>query len=75
MKTTRQTDPTLAVAYIRVSTDDQNLAPEAQRASIDAWAARQGCPQVSQPRCTQANPGHDLVATTALELGAAHRGR
>ena len=36
------TDPTIAVAYIRVSTDDQNLGPEAQRASIAAWAARQG---------------------------------
>ncbi len=42
MKSTRQTDSALAVAYIRVSTDDQNLGPDAQRASIAAWAARQG---------------------------------
>src|SRR5260221_1880240 len=42
MKSTRQTDPALAVAYIRVSTEDQNLGPDAQRASIAAWAARQG---------------------------------
>lgn len=34
--------PRLAVAYLRVSTDDQHLGPEAQRASIDAWAAREG---------------------------------
>src|SRR5580700_4569263 len=32
----------VAVAYIRVSTDDQKLGPEAQRASIEAWAAREG---------------------------------
>lgn len=35
-------DPTLAIAYLRVSTDDQQLGPEAQRAAIEAWAARQG---------------------------------
>ena len=27
-----------AVAYLRASTDDQRLSPEAQRASIEAWA-------------------------------------
>lgn len=31
-----------AIAYIRVSTDDQHLGPEAQRGAIEAWAARQG---------------------------------
>src|SRR6185295_17243123 len=35
-------DLTVAVAYIRVSTEDQNLGPDAQRASVAAWAARQG---------------------------------
>jgi len=35
-------DPSKAVAYLRVSTEDQALGPEAQRASIEAWAARQG---------------------------------
>jgi DNA invertase Pin-like site-specific DNA recombinase len=34
--------PTVAVAYLRVSTDDQKLGPHAQRASIEAWAAREG---------------------------------
>jgi site-specific DNA recombinase len=33
---------TIAVAYIRVSKDDQKLGREAQRASIEAWAAREG---------------------------------
>lgn len=31
-----------AVAYLRVSTDEQALGPEAQRAAIEAWAARAG---------------------------------
>lgn len=31
-----------AVAYTRVSTDDQQLGPAAQRAAIEAWAAREG---------------------------------
>lgn len=34
--------PRLAVAYLRVSTDKQELGPEAQRAAIDSWAAREG---------------------------------
>jgi DNA invertase Pin-like site-specific DNA recombinase len=32
----------LAVAYLRVSTAEQHLGPEAQRASIDAWARARG---------------------------------
>ncbi len=35
-------DPAIAVAYVRVSTEDQHLGPDAQRAAIDAWAGRQG---------------------------------
>jgi DNA invertase Pin-like site-specific DNA recombinase len=31
-----------AAAYIRVSTDEQRLGPEAQRAAIASWAAREG---------------------------------
>jgi DNA invertase Pin-like site-specific DNA recombinase len=32
-------DPTKAVAYLRASTDRQDLSPDAQRAAIGAWAA------------------------------------
>ena len=32
----------LAVAYIRVSKDDQKLGPDAQRSAIEAWATREG---------------------------------
>lgn len=35
-------NPKVAVAYLRVSTDRQDLGPEAQRASIEAWASREG---------------------------------
>jgi site-specific DNA recombinase len=38
----RTANPRLAVAYIRVSTEDQKLGPEAQRAAVEAWAARDG---------------------------------
>jgi DNA invertase Pin-like site-specific DNA recombinase len=34
--------PLVAVAYIRVSKDEQKLGPDAQKASIAAWAAREG---------------------------------
>lgn len=36
------TDPQLAIAYVRTSTDDQALGPHAQLASIDRWAAANG---------------------------------
>ena len=36
------TDNRLAVAYIRVSTEDQHLGPDAQRAALAAWAERAG---------------------------------
>lgn len=35
-------DPTIGVALMRVSTDEQHLGPEAQRAAIASWADRQG---------------------------------
>src|SRR5580698_9168809 len=34
--------PLVAVAYVRVSKDEQKLGPEAQRASVEAWATREG---------------------------------
>jgi site-specific DNA recombinase len=38
----RAGDPGVAVAYVRVSTEDQRLGPEAQRAAVELWAAREG---------------------------------
>ena len=40
--TRTEADTRTAVAYLRVSTDEQHLGPEAQRAAIEAWAAREG---------------------------------
>lgn len=38
----RTGNPKIAIGYLRVSTDRQELGPEAQRAAIEAWAARDG---------------------------------
>src|SRR5688572_7271072 len=38
----KRADSNVAVAYLRASTREQKLSPEAQRASIEAWAAREG---------------------------------
>lgn len=38
----RPGSPKVAVAYLRVSTEEQRLGPEAQRASIEAWAEKAG---------------------------------
>jgi DNA invertase Pin-like site-specific DNA recombinase len=35
-------DPKVAVGYVRVSTDEQSLGPEAQRAAIEKWAQSRG---------------------------------
>ena len=39
---TRPGDPLVAIAYLRVSTNDQHLGLDAQRATIEAWALREG---------------------------------
>ena len=44
------TDATKAVAYIRVSTEEQHLGPEAQLAAIELWATRQGVTVVAVHR-------------------------
>jgi site-specific DNA recombinase len=38
----REGNPKTAVAYLRVSTEDQALGPEAQRVAIERWAQAQG---------------------------------
>lgn len=37
-----KTDPSLAIAYLRVSTDEQTLGMEAQRNAVTGWAERNG---------------------------------
>ncbi len=40
MKRSRPGDTSLAVAYLRVSTEEQHLGPEAQRMAVTHWAER-----------------------------------
>ena len=40
MRRTRPGDASCAVAYLRVSTEEQHLGPEAQRMAITQWASR-----------------------------------
>lgn len=42
MRKVRPGNPQLAIAYLRVSTEDQRLGPEAQRKDIEDYARRQG---------------------------------
>ena len=42
MKRARKGDGKVAIGYLRVSTEDQRLGPEAQRDAIATWAARAG---------------------------------
>jgi DNA invertase Pin-like site-specific DNA recombinase len=74
----RASDPTLAVAYLRVSTEDQNNGPEAQRHSIEAWAARAGVKVISwhEDRLSGGTPAEDRPAFLAAlaELRASGAG-
>jgi DNA invertase Pin-like site-specific DNA recombinase len=36
-------NPQQCVGYLRVSTEDQNLGPDAQRAALERWASANGC--------------------------------
>lgn len=65
-KRTPATDPLLAVAYLRVSTDHQQLGPEAQRAAIEAWAAREGVQVVKWCQDLDVSGGSDLEAREGL---------
>jgi site-specific DNA recombinase len=62
----RPGDPRLAVAYLRVSTDEQKLGPEAQRAAIETWAAREGVSVVAWHVDAGVSGGSDLDERPAL---------
>jgi DNA invertase Pin-like site-specific DNA recombinase len=61
----------LAVGYLRVSTDEQNLGPEAQRAAIERWAASRGVRVVAwhEDRLSGATPVEDRPALLAALAG------
>ena len=62
----RPGNPRLAVAYLRVSTDEQRLGPEAQRAAIETWAAREGVTVVAWHVDAGVSGGSDLADRPAL---------
>ena len=68
----RPGDPLRAIAYLRVSTEDQKLGPEAQRAAIEVWAAREGVSVVAWHVDAGVSGGSDLADRPALlaALGA-----
>jgi DNA invertase Pin-like site-specific DNA recombinase len=60
------TDPLKAVAYIRVSTEEQHLGPEAQLAAIELWASRQGITVVAVHRDLGVSGATPLADCTGL---------
>jgi DNA invertase Pin-like site-specific DNA recombinase len=66
MSTRPAVSPLRAVAYLRVSTEDQRLGPEAQRAAIEAWAAREGVTVVSWHLDAGVSGGSSLDERPAL---------
>lgn len=73
----RAGDPSRAVAYIRVSTEEQHLGPEAQRAAIERWAAGAGVEVAAwhEDRMSGASPldrrpGLVLALADLVDLGA-----
>jgi site-specific DNA recombinase len=62
----RAGNPLLAVGYLRASTDEQRLGPEAQRAAIEAWAVREGVQVVAWCVDQGVSGGSDLGDRPAL---------
>jgi DNA invertase Pin-like site-specific DNA recombinase len=62
----RPGNPLVAVAYLRVSTEDQRLGPEAQRAAIEAWAMREGAVVVAWHVDSGVCGGSDLADRPGL---------
>lgn len=60
----------IAVAYLRVSTDEQDLGLEVQRAAIEAWAAREGVEVIAWHE-EKIDGGTELEDRAALPLALA----
>ena len=65
-RSARPGNPRIAVAYLRVSTDEQRLGPEAQRAAIEAWAQREGVAVVAWHTDAGVSGGSDIADRPAL---------
>lgn len=67
----RRGNESVAIAYLRASTDDQRLSPEAQRASIEAWARSAGVEVVAWHVDQGVCGAHDLEDRPALAAAIA----
>ena len=73
----KPTNPNLAIGYVRVSTAEQDLGPEAQRAALAAWAQRTGAElvEVYEDRLSGTTPVDRrpglVAALAALEVHGA----
>lgn len=73
-------NPDMAIGYVRVSTDDQRLSPDAQERAIREWCAHQGVVLlevhydigVSGGLPVDERPGLTRVATAVERTGAGH---
>lgn len=65
-RTARPGNPAVAVAYLRASTVEQSLSPEAQRSQIEAWAAREGVEVAAWHVDAGVSGGSDLAERPAL---------
>lgn len=67
-----------AVAYLRVSTEEQHIGPQAQRDAIEAWAAREGIEVVDwfsdEGFSGKSPPGKRPALTEALTALHEHEG-
>jgi DNA invertase Pin-like site-specific DNA recombinase len=74
----KDADPSLAVGYVRVSTDEQALGPEAQREALNAWCEAHDCRLcatfedigVSGGTPVEKRPGLNLALDALSEHGA-----
>ncbi|MBI4872598.1 MAG: recombinase family protein, partial [Candidatus Riflebacteria bacterium] len=66
MSTKRVGNPKLEVAYLRVSTDEQKLGPEAQRAAVESWADRERVTVAAWCEDCGVSGGSDLDARPGL---------
>jgi DNA invertase Pin-like site-specific DNA recombinase len=67
-------DPTRAIAYLRCSTDRQDLSPEVQRDAISVWAEREGVEVVAWHEDLGVSGGAELEQRPGLTAAVADLG-